>query len=107
MGCREAVARFTNPVDEFAVLLKGAAEHALAKSFKEMNGIFGLEMFAMEPAVVSLAEQLRGKILALFMDNHAAAGALIRASSRVLVVLVATAGRRLRAAPPALAANRT
>ena len=69
MGGREAIARFTNPVDEFAVFLKGAAEHALAKSFKEMNEIFGLEMFAMEPAVVALAEQLRGKILALFMDT--------------------------------------
>ena len=44
-------------------------------------------MFAMVAAVAPLGEQLRGKIMLLFADKKAVAGALIKASSRIQIVL--------------------
>ena len=73
--------------EEVIVLLKGTAEKQLLKSLETTNEIYGLEMFAMVSAVATLGEQPRGKRILLFLDNNAASGALIKGSSRVLVVL--------------------
>ena len=43
-------------------------------------------MFATAESVVASVEEPRGKRIALFLDNNAAAGALIRAPSAVAVV---------------------
>ena len=88
-GGSAAVAFLTNPSGEFTVLLMGAAEAELinwvaalgqprlAQPSRDTNEIFGLETFVM----VALGSQLRGKRTALFLDNNAAAGGSIEASS--------------------------
>ena len=72
------------------VQLKGKAEDLLLESLKETNEIFGLELFAMVSAVMALGEQLKGKRMILFLDNNAASGAMIKASSRVKIILAIT-----------------
>ena len=47
-------------------------------------------MFAMVAAIATLGGQLRGKRAVLFLDNNAAAGALIRATSRIQIILATT-----------------
>ena len=81
-----AVALFSG-AKEVTVLLTGAADKKLSRSLETTNEIYGLEMFAMVSAVITLGDQLRGKRIMLFLDNNAASGALIKGSSRVLVVL--------------------
>ena len=81
-----AVALFSG-AKEVTVLLTGAADKKLLRSLETTNEIFGLEMFAMVSAVITLGDQLRGKRIMLFLDNNAASGALIKGSSRVLIVL--------------------
>ena len=44
-------------------------------------------MFATVAGVVALGEQLRGKRIVLFLDNNAAAGTLIKASSKIQMIL--------------------
>ena len=72
------------------VQLKGKAEDLLLESLKETNEIFGLELFAMVSAVMALGGQLKGKRMILFLDNNAASGAMIKASSRVKIILAIT-----------------
>ena len=72
---------------EFTVLLKGAAEQLLLESIKDTHGIFVREKFAMVAGVIALGEQLRGKRILLFLDNNAAAGGLIKASSKIQMIL--------------------
>ena len=85
-GGLAAVALFSGN-EEVTVLLTGTADKKLLKSLETTNEIYGLEMFAMVSAVITLGEQLRGKRIMLFLDNNAASGALIKGSSRVLIVL--------------------
>ena len=89
-GGMAAIALFSRPAGEFMVQLKGKAEDLLISSLAETNEIFGLELFAMVSAVMALGEQLRGKRMILFLDNNAAAGAMIKASSRVKIILAIT-----------------
>ena len=72
------------------VQLKGKAEDLLLNSLKETNQIFGLELFAMVSAVITLGDQLKEKKIILFLDNNAASGAMIKASSRVQIILALT-----------------
>ena len=44
-------------------------------------------MFAMVAGVVALGEQLRGKRVILFLGDNAAAGALIKASLKIQMIL--------------------
>ena len=85
-GGMAAVALFSG-TKEVTVLMTGVADKKLLRSLETTNEIFGLEMFAMVSAVITLGDQLRGKRIMLFMDNNAASGALIKGSSRVLIVL--------------------
>ena len=85
-GGLAAVALFSGD-RQVTVLLTGAADKKLLRSLEATNEIYGLEMFAMVSAIVTLGDQLRGKRILLFLDNNAAAGALIKGSSRILVVL--------------------
>ena len=82
-----AAVAFFSGAKEVAVLLTGAADAKLLRSLETTNEIYGLEMFAMVSAVITLGDQLRGKRIMLFLGNNAASGALIKGSSRVLVVL--------------------
>ena len=79
------VACSANRDDVLTVSPKGAAEGVWIRGLLWTKGIYGEEMFALVPAVVALSEQLGGKRVALSIDNNAAAGALIKASSRVPV----------------------
>ena len=88
------VAVFTNPDDEFSVLLKGVPEDAMMRSLLGTNEIYGLEMLATAPAVIPLSGQLRGQRMVLCIDKNAAAGVLIKASSRAPVVLALIEGFR-------------
>ena len=54
-----AVAFSADPRNEYAVLLKGAAEGALIKSLQRTIGISKLEIFATVAAVGASGEQLR------------------------------------------------
>ena len=82
-----AVASFSGEEEDLTVLLKGSADKDLLRALRATNEIYGLEMFAMVSAIITLGEQLRGKRILLFLDNNAAAGALIKGSSRILVAL--------------------
>ena len=44
----------------------------------------------MVSSVIALGEQLRGKRIILFLDNNAASGAMMKASSRVKIILAIT-----------------
>ena len=80
-----AVALLPGRGAEFTVLLKGAAGKVKTDSLVETNEIFGLETFAMVAAVAAWGEQPRGEEMIRFVDNDAAAGALIKAPSRIQV----------------------
>ena len=75
-----AVALLPGQGAEFTVLLNGAAGKVKTDSLVETNETPGLETFAMVSAVAGWGEQpIR------FVDNDAAAGALIKAPSRIQV----------------------
>ena len=89
-GGMAAIALFPRPSGEFQGQLKGKAEDLLLNSLAATNEIFGLGLFAMVSSVISLGEQLRGKKIILFSANNAASGAMIKASSRVQIILAIT-----------------
>ena len=53
----------------------------------QTNEIYGLEIFARVADMAALGEQLGGEKIALFIDINAVAGALIKESSKVPIVL--------------------
>ena len=65
---------------------KGAAGKVLTDSLVETNEIFGIEMFATAAAVVASGEQLSGRRVILSVGHGPAAGALIKAPSRIQVI---------------------
>ena len=81
-----AVAFFLNRGDELSALLKGAAASELSRRAEETNEISGLEMLATEAGVIALGEQPRGRMLSLFSDYNAAAGALIMAPAALVPI---------------------
>ena len=69
--------------DRIPGFAQGAAAQLSLGSIRGTNGIFGFVMLVMVAAVAARGEQLRDRRMKLFLGNNAAAGALIRASSRI------------------------
>ena len=73
--------------DEFPVSLKGRADFALTRSLLQTGESYGLELQA--PGFRLTAGRKKGRFL---LDNDAAAGALIKASSGAPVILALIEG---------------
>ena len=74
----------TNQV-EFTVLFSGLADAALTRSSLKTNDISGLRAFACVAAAASSGEQMTGRCMMSHLDDNAATGSLIKASSRAPV----------------------
>ena len=59
----------------------------LLESISDTNEIFAPEMFAMVAGAIASGEQLRSKGITFFLDDNAAAGCLIKASSELQIIL--------------------
>ena len=89
-GGLDAAAFFERGQDEFpltriAVLTRTLLH--LQESLLQTNEIYGLGLFAALEAVVAVGGQLGGNGIVLRIEDDAAAGVLINASSRALVIL--------------------
>ena len=58
---------------DFSLLLAGKANESLIRCLTQANGICGMELFAMDAAVVSFADKLGDKRVISCPDNDAAA----------------------------------
>ena len=77
-GVLAAVASFTQGS---LVLVRGRAHDKLIKSLPATSEIDGIKLFAVLRAVGALGDQLRGKRIIAVLDNEAAVGFSIKASS--------------------------
>ena len=77
----------------YRLLLTGKVRETLIRPPAAAHGIYGLELFATVADVVLLGDRFRKRAAAAFLDNNAAAGARIKASSGMSVAPARVAQR--------------
>ena len=89
-GCLDTSTFFERSQDGFSLsriaVLTRTLLH-LQESLLQTNEIYGLGLFSIVAAIVAVGGQLGGNGIVLRIGDDAAAGALINASSRALVIL--------------------